>query len=141
MEKKGISKTSDMYSFGLIIFELYFPEIKRPHVSVLLDKKKSLEIPSHRNQDLCDLLPQLLTLESQSRLSSKKALCHRFFNEPWEFSLGFLELNSGWKQKTTRYKTFDLSINLNEGKDILSSENSNLQNLLKLMNGVSSVRI
>ena len=141
MEKEKISKTSDMYSFGLIIFELYFPEIKRPHVSVHIHEKKPLEVPSHRNQDLCDLLPQLLTLEPQSRLSSKKALCHRFFSEPWEFSLGFVELNSGWEQKTNRYKSFDFSMNLNEGKEIISSEYSNLQNILKLMDGVSSIRI
>ena len=68
-----------MYSFGLIIFELYFPSIKRPHISVLLDKKKSLEIPSHQNQNLCDLLPQLLILDPQSRMSSKKSTFSSIF--------------------------------------------------------------
>lgn len=107
----------------------------------MLDKKKPLQIPSHQNRDLCDLLPKLLSLNPQSRISAKLALSHRFFSEPWEFSLGFLDLNSGWQQKSIRYKSFDFSTKLTNGNNILSSENSNLQNLLKLMHGTNSLQI
>lgn len=127
-----------MYAFGLIIFDLYFPSIKRSHVSVHLDKKQPLQIPSHSNKDLCDLLPRLLSLDPQSRMNAKQTLSHRFFSETWEFSLGFLELKSGWERKSNRYKVFDFKTVLKEGNDIVLAENKNIETILKLMHGINS---
>jgi hypothetical protein len=75
----AIDFKSDMYSFGLIVYELYFPG-QRPHVSVHLHTTVPLQIPeSCSDPKLRDLLNKLLVLNPTKRLNAKEALAHPFF--------------------------------------------------------------
>eukprot|EP00808_Paulinella_micropora_P012300 g43991.t1 len=75
------SFASDMFSFGLILFDLHFPGSRadRPSAQLLL-AGRAFSPPSHSNQQLRKLLESLLQVDPAKRPSATNALAHPFFN-------------------------------------------------------------
>eukprot|EP00808_Paulinella_micropora_P021553 g62136.t1 len=81
LQGQRASFASDMFSFGLILFDLHFPGSRadRPSAQLLL-AGRAFSPPSHSNQQLRKLLESLLQVDPAKRPSSTNALAHPFFN-------------------------------------------------------------
>lgn len=93
----GVYKASDIYSFGLIVFDIYFPNINRPHIAYYAHENKPLEIPNTPNINFIYFLNQLLKFNPIERITARQALADFFFVDPWEFNFKFVSVNSGWE--------------------------------------------
>lgn len=70
-----ITNKVDIFSFGLIVFEIHFPG--KPHP--IDARTQMLNLPHHENNVLIDLLNGLLAFNPQNRCNARQALSHPFF--------------------------------------------------------------
>jgi len=72
-EGKTATTASDMFSFGMIILFLHFPQYERK-------SSDKIEVPDHENKDLVSLLQGLLNLnDKESKKRQNKEVFFTFF--------------------------------------------------------------
>ena len=84
-EKEVYSYKVDLWSIGIIIFQLFFRDypFKGNTESLLLEDINEKEnLPSTNNQDLDDLIKRLLNPDPEKRLSWDEYFNHKFFTKP-----------------------------------------------------------
>ena len=84
LKGKSINETVDLWSLGVIIYDLYFNEFPYPGDSEIkiLDKiETNKELKKTNNKDLDDLIEQLLNKDPKKRLTWNKYFNHPFFKK------------------------------------------------------------
>jgi serine/threonine-protein kinase len=74
-ENKAATTASDVYAAGLVLFELYFPEVKRPPNN----SGSRLAIPKHSDEQVCQLLSPLTEPDPSKRATASHALAMPYF--------------------------------------------------------------
>ena len=85
-------KASDMFSFGLVMFDVHFPpeingddrKYRRPLLNEMLKSRKAIKIPKYNNgnvnKELKSLLKSMLSRTPSKRPSAHDALAHQYFH-------------------------------------------------------------
>ena len=78
-----LTKKSDLFSFGLILYDMHFPPIdgkfERPFGSMIVE---DIAIPETEIIHLRDILTHLLKFKPEDRLDMNQALFHPYFTTP-----------------------------------------------------------
>jgi len=77
-EAATATKSSDMFSSGVIFLLLHSPELERV-TRIPQEGEIAVEIPNYKNESLKDLLQGLLKRNPDARLSANESLSHPFF--------------------------------------------------------------
>ncbi len=70
---------SDVFSFGLVIFDLHFPRASSRPSGLSLSCNGNVSLPAHSNAALRDLLGQMLSVDPTRRPTATRALSHQYF--------------------------------------------------------------
>ena len=130
---KSYNEKVDLWSIGVILYELHFKELPFPGENKMIIKEKIMNNTPYKqpeNPQLRDLINKLLVVNPDERLSWEEYFNHPFFASDNQVSTTASNLNNLTQNK--RYlltKEFDVGIKINEYKCYIAYDRKREKNV------------